>query len=309
MQDASPKVPQGQKNPKVQQDQKKTVNKTAATNAAVAIPQKGAFLRSWPAIAGLVALIAIAIAGYSYWRYATLYPSTDNAYVQANIVEIAPLTSGLITEVNAKEFTHVKSGDVLARLDPAPFEAALKAAEARVTLAKQQATGAAAQSPAAKANIEQAQAGVDQARFELDHATIKAPVDGIIGKVRARAGSIARAGVSLFPLVDTSQWWVDANFKETDLARIEPGQKATIDIDLFPSHEFAGVVESVSPASGSAFSLLPSENSTGSWVKTTQRFPVRVSLALKPDDPEMRIGASATVTVDTTDKGSSSGAQ
>ena len=306
MQDTSSKVPQGQKNSKVQQDQKKSI-KTNTTSAAPAIPQKGGFLRSWTTIAGLVALLVIAIAGYSYWQYATLYPSTDNAYVQANMVQIAPLTSGLITEVNAKEFTHVKSGDVLARLDPAPFEAAVKAAEARLTLAKQQATGAAAQSPAAKANIDQAQAGVDQAHFELDHATIKAPVDGIIGKVRVRAGSIARAGVSLFPLVDTSQWWVDANFKETDLARIKPGQKATIDIDLFPSHEFNGVVKSVSPASGSAFSLLPSENSTGSWVKTTQRFPVRVSLTLKPDDPELRIGASATVTVDTTE-GSDSGA-
>jgi membrane fusion protein (multidrug efflux system) len=113
----------------------------------------------------------------------------------------------------------------------------------------------------------------------------------------------------LFPLVDTSKWWVDANFKETDLSRIEPGQKATITVDIFPSHEFTGKVESVSPASGAAFSLLPSENSTGSWVKTTQRFPVRVSLTLKPDDPEMRIGASATVTVDTTSRDSNSGAQ
>jgi membrane fusion protein (multidrug efflux system) len=304
MQDASSKVPQGQKNSKVQQDQKKSI-KTNAANAAAALPEKSGFVRNWPVIAGLVALLVAVIAGYSYWQYATLYPSTDNAYVQANMVQIAPLSSGLITEVNVKEFSHVRSGDVLVRLDPTPFEAALKIAEARLTLAQQQATGAAAQSPAAKANINQAQAGVDQARFELDHATIKAPTDGIIGKVRVRAGSIARAGVSLFPLVDTSQWWVDANFKETDLARIKPGQKATINIDLFPSREFTGVVESVSPASGSAFSLLPSENSTGSWVKTTQRFPVRVSLTLKPDDPELRIGASATVTVDTTESSDS----
>jgi len=308
MQDASSKVPQGQKNFKVQQEQRKPV-KTNGANDTAAVQTKTGFLQSWPTIAGLAALLVLVIAGYTYWNYATLYPSTDNAYVQANIVQIAPLTSGLVTDVDAKEFTHVKSGDVLAKLDPAPFEAALKAAEARLTLAKQQATGAAAQSPAAKANVDQAQAGVDQARLELEHATIKAPVDGIIGKVRVRPGSIAKAGVPLFPLIDTSKWWVDANFKETDLSRIEPGQKATITVDIFPSHEFNGEVESVSPASGAAFSLLPAENSTGSWVKTTQRFPVRVSLTLKPDDPEMRIGASATVTVDTTNKGSGSGAQ
>jgi membrane fusion protein (multidrug efflux system) len=308
MQDASPKVPQGQKNSKVQQVQKNSIKSGAAVSTPTVAPKSG-LSRSWPAIASVGAIIAIVAAGYAYWRHSTFYPSTDNAYVQANIVQIAPLTSGLITEVDAKEFTRVKSGDVLARIDPAPFEAALKAAEARLTLAQQQATGAAAQSPAAKANVDQAQAGVDQARLELDHATIKAPVDGIIGKVRARPGSTARAGVSLFPLIDTSKWWVDANFKETDLARIEPGQKATIFIDLFPGREFSGEVESVSPASGSAFSLLPAENSTGSWVKTTQRFPVRVSLTLKPDDPEMRIGASATVTVDTTNKDADSGAR
>jgi membrane fusion protein (multidrug efflux system) len=309
MQDASPKVLQGQKNSKMQQGQKSLPKANPTSTVQPPAPQSRGLLRSWPALAGLLATLAIIAAGYAYWHYSVLHPSTDNAYVQANIVPIAPLTSGLVTEVNAKEFATVKAGDVLARLDPAPFEAALKAAEAKLTLAQQQATGPAAQSPAAKANIDQAQAGVDQARLELDHATIKAPVDGIIGKVRVRPGSIAKAGTPLFPLIDTSKWWVDANFKETDLARIEAGQKATITIDLFPSHEFSGEVEAVSPASGAAFSLLPAENSTGNWVKTTQRFPVRVALTLKPDDPEMRIGASASVTVDTTSKGSGSGAQ
>lgn len=309
MQDASPKVLQGQKNSKMQQGQKSLPKTNPASTVNPSSPQKRDLLRSWPAIAGLLATLAVIAAGYAYWHYSALHPSTDNAYVQANIVPIAPLASGLVTEVNAKEFATVKAGDVLVRLDPAPFEAALKAAEAKLTLAQQQATGPAAQSPAAKANIDQAQAGVDQARLELDHATIKAPVDGIIGKVRVRPGSIAKAGMSLFPLIDTSKWWVDANFKETDLSRIEPGQKATITLDLFPSHEFSGEVEAVSPASGAAFSLLPAENATGNWVKTTQRFPVRLALTLKPGDPEMRIGASASVTVDTTSKGAGSGAQ
>jgi membrane fusion protein (multidrug efflux system) len=312
MQDASSRAPQGKpqakKSAKVQQEQKSPA-KANAQNGTPATAAKPSFIRSWPGIATVVMTVAVIAAAYFYWRHATLYPSTDNAYVQANIVQIAPLTSGLVTEVNAKEFSHVKAGDVLVQLDPAPFDAAVKGAEARLTLAKEQATGAAGQSPVAKANVDQAQAGVDQAKLERDHATIKAPVDGIIGKVRVRPGSIAKAGMSLFPLIDTSRWWVDANFKETDLARIEPGQKATIAIDLFPSREFEGEVQSVSPASGSSFSLLPSENATGSWVKTTQRFPVRISLTLKPDDPELRIGASATVTVDTTNKDAGSGAQ
>ncbi len=193
---------------------------------------------------------------------------------------------------------------------PPPFDAALKAAEARLSLAQQQSGTAPAQSPAAKASISQAQAAVDQARLELDHATIKAPVDGIVGTVLIRPGTLARAGVSLFPIVDKSKWWVDCKFQGNGSRSHRTGSEGNRYIDLFPSHEFTGEVEAISPASAAAFSLLPAENATGSWVKVTQRFPVRVSLTLQPNDPTMRLGASASVTVDTTSsKGSNSAAK
>ena len=96
-----------------------------------------------PAIIGLIIVIAIGAAAYAYWEHATLYPSTDNAYVQANITQVAPLVTGVVTEVDAQEFKPVKSGDVLLRIDPAGFEAALKAAEARLALVQQQAGAAA----------------------------------------------------------------------------------------------------------------------------------------------------------------------
>jgi membrane fusion protein (multidrug efflux system) len=237
-------------------------------------------------------VLALAGATYAYWQYVTQHPSTDNAYVQANTVQIAPSVSGLVGEVAVKSFATVKAGDVLLRIDQSRLEAQLKAAQARLRASQAQ-----------TANVEEAQAAVEQARIEFDNATIKSPVDGIVGKVSIRPGSMARAGVPIFPIVDSSSWWVDANFKETDLTRIHPGQKATVTVDIYPSREFSGVVEAVSPASTSAFSLLPPENATGNWIKLTQRFPVRVSLSLKPDDPAMRLGASASVTVDTTDKG------
>ena len=260
------------------------------------------------AIFGVAALVALLAAGYAYWQHAALYPSTDNAQVQANIIQIAPLVTGVISAVKVEEYATVKSGDVLVELDPAPFQAALKVAETRLTMA-QQAAGAPGQPPTAKGNVEQAQAAVDQAHTDLNHATIKSPVDGTVGKVRVRPGEIAKAGMGLFPLVDTSTWWVDANFKETDLARIKPGQSASISIDLFPSREFSGKVVAISRASGSAFSLMPSENASGSWVKVVQRFPVRIALTLKPDDPPIGVGASASVTVDTTTGGADSGAK
>ena len=259
-------------------------------------PSPTDYRRHWPKLVSAVVLLAAAGAGYAYWHYSALYPSTDNAYVQANVVQIAPTVSGVVDEVAVKSFAPVKAGDVLVKIDLSRFEAALKGAQDRLRLAQAQ-----------KSNVEEAQAGVQRAQLELDGATIKSPIDGIVGKVLIRPGTLARAGASLFPIVDTSRWWVDANFKETDLTQIHTGQKATVYVDIYPDHTFSGEIEAVSPVSTSAFSLLPPENATGSWIKLTQRFPVRVSLTLQPSDPPMRIGASASVTVDTTDAGSTSG--
>ena len=96
---------------------------------------------------------------------------------------------------------------------------------------------------------------------------------------------------------------MNANFKETDLARIKAGQPATIALDMYPSVSFEGEVESISPGSGATFSVLPAENATGNWVKVTQRFPVRIRIVNPPADRPLRVGASATVTVDTTKDG------
>ena len=254
------------------------------------------YRRHWPKLVSAIVLLAAAGSGYAYWQYSALHPSTDNAYIQANVVQIAPGISGVVDEVAVKSFAPVKAGDVLVKIDLQRFEAALKGAQDRLRLAQAQ-----------KSNVEEAQAGVQRAQLEHDSATIKSPIDGIVGKVLIRPGTLARAGVSLFPIVDNSRWWVDANFKETDLTRIHAGEKATVYVDIYPDHAFSGEVEAVSPVSTSAFSLLPPENATGSWIKLTQRFPVRVSLTLQPGDPPMRIGASASVTVDTTDTGSTSG--
>jgi membrane fusion protein, multidrug efflux system len=248
--------------------------------------------RHWGKIVGVLAVLAVAGATYAYWQYVTLHPSTDNAYVEANTVQISPSVSGEVGEVDVKSFDTIKAGDVLLKINQPRLEAQLKAAEAGLQAAQ-----------AKKANVEAAQAAVEQARAALDIGTLKSPVDGIVGKIAIRPGSVVRAGVPLFPIVDGSKWWVDANFKETDLTRIHPGQTATVSVDMYPGQEFSGIVEAVSPASTTAFSLLPPQNASGNWIKLTQRFPVRVSLTLKPDDPPMRVGASANVTVDTTDQG------
>ena len=109
-----------------------------------------------------------------------------------------------------------------------------------------------------------------------------APADGLLSNVTLRPGATVQAGAPLFAIIEANRWWVDANFKETDLARVKVGQPATVRLDMYPDVTFDGTVESISSGSGATFSVLPPENATGNWVKVTQRFPVRISLTNPP---------------------------
>jgi membrane fusion protein (multidrug efflux system) len=148
--------------------------------------------------------------------------------------------------------------------------------------------------------VQQAQAELDRARLNLSYTVIAAPTDGIVTKVeQLQVGEMIAASAPVFALVSTRDVWVEANFKEGQLAYVRPGQTATVKIDRYPGRRFPAVVASVSPGTGSQFSLLPPENATGNWVKVVQRVPVR--LQLTETDPELPIqaGLSADVTVDT----------
>ena len=111
-------------------------------------------------------------------------------------------------------------------------------------------------------------------------------------------GELVAQGQKLFGQVDTHTWWIDANFNETKLERIKPGQAVKVRLDMYDHHDYKGVVQSISFASGNTFSLLPPENATGNWVKVTQRFPIMIAIEDDKDFP-LRVGASAKVTVDT----------
>ncbi len=150
------------------------------------------------------------------------------------------------------------------------------------------------------AQLRQAEASLRKAELDLHNTHVVAPTAGQVVNLRLRPGSMVESHSPLFLLVDPSQWWVDANYKETDLAHIHPGQPATITVDMYPGVNFQGTVESLSPASGAAFSLLPPENASGNWIKVTQRFPVKVLLTPGDDHHPLRVGSSAVVTIDTT---------
>ena len=139
----------------------------------------------------------------------------------------------------------------------------------------------------------------DQAAYDLARTVIAAPADGIIAQVdKLQKGQYVTAGTPLFSLIGINVW-VEANFKETDLTYMRPGQEVTVDVDTYPNHNFKGTVSGISPGTGSEFAILPPQNATGNWVKIVQRVPVRIKLSPGPDDPPLRSGMSATVEVDT----------
>ncbi|CAM5762431.1 hemolysin secretion protein D [Labrys miyagiensis] len=146
----------------------------------------------------------------------------------------------------------------------------------------------------------QAKSAVDNAQRDLNDTVVKAPFDGIVTNVDSlQAGAYLQASQQAFNLVSTTDMWIDASPKETELTYVKPGQEATITVDTYPGVEWKGTVQTISPASSSSFSLLPAQNTTGNWVKVVQRVPMRVAIEPDTNKPQLRVGMSAEVSVDT----------
>jgi membrane fusion protein, multidrug efflux system len=151
----------------------------------------------------------------------------------------------------------------------------------------------------AEARLREARADLALAELQLSHTEVRAPVDGVVAKKTVELGQIVQMGQPLMAVIPLHAVWVVANFKETQLARVRPGQQAWVEVDSFPGKHLNGVVESISAGTGSRFSLLPPENATGNWVKVVQRVPVKIRLdAREVGNPQpLRAGMSAIVTI------------
>jgi len=146
----------------------------------------------------------------------------------------------------------------------------------------------------------QAKSQADQAALDLSHTVIRAPANGYVTMVdKLPVGQYLTAATPAFQLVSTDRVWVEANFKETDLTRMRPGQSATITIDSYPDKTFSARLDSISAGTGAEFSVLPPQNATGNWVKIVQRVPVRLVIDNPDPDHPLRSGMSAVVEVDT----------
>ena len=150
------------------------------------------------------------------------------------------------------------------------------------------------------ADYRQARAKLEEAQRELDHTVIYAPFDGIVTQVdTVQPGMYLAASTAAFGIVSTQDVWVEANPKETELTWVKPGDPVDVTVDTYPGRTWKAEVESIAPNSGSEFSVLPAQNTSGNWVKVVQRIPVRIRVERKDGDPELRAGMSVEAEIDT----------
>jgi membrane fusion protein (multidrug efflux system) len=183
------------------------------------------------------------------------------------------------------------SGGAITDRQLSDSKAAADAAAAQLNMAKREADAAAAQVAiaaikvgAVRASVAQQRASVDLAKLERSYATVTAPIAGLVAHKDVEPGQFVQAGQTLMSIASDSGVWVVANFKETQLTHIRPGQSATFTADSFPGHVFRGKVDSIAGATGARFALLPPDNASGNYVKVTQRVPVKIVLDEPPDE-------------------------
>ena len=269
---------------------------------------------------GLLLLIPVIAGGYLYWDNAEHFESTDDSFIAARQFALQPKVSGYITAVPVTDNQHVAAGDVIARIDDRDYRIALEQAQAQQahdqalleqaqknldryqylaktnSIAQQQVDDQGYLVDQDKSNVALDQAKVDAAKLDLSHTVVTAAQAGRVVSLSAAIGQFAQAGTTLSMFVP-DQIWVAANFKETQLDAMRPGQPATIDIDAYPERTIHGHVASVQSGSGPAFSLLPPENATGNWVKIVQRVPVKIVMDDPPADVALGPGMSVEATV------------
>jgi membrane fusion protein (multidrug efflux system) len=148
-------------------------------------------------------------------------------------------------------------------------------------------------------DFREAEAERDMAALDLGYAVVKAPVDGIVSRMRLQPGEWVEEGAPAFSIIDPTSLWIEANLKETQLEHVVVGQRVAVEVDAYPSARWQGKVASISPATGAEFALIPPQNATGNWVKVVQRLPVRIAVDDGDGQPPLRAGMTVSVEIDT----------
>jgi membrane fusion protein (multidrug efflux system) len=290
------------------------MNKTTATTSpAPANGKKTIIIR-------IAIALAVLLAGYFLFQ-SYMYEGTDDAYVQAHALMLAPRIGGVVVKVLVKENEKVKAGQILAQLDDQDYATSYSQAvadQASVQADLEQAAqdyqrysklyqdqaisksdydAALAKYRNLTSRLQADQAKADQAKLNLGYTQILAPEDGTIAKKSVEPGMVVPAGQALFGFVSSGERWVEADYKETQLSRIEPGQSVSVKVDAVKGKTFNGVVDSIGSATGSTFTLLPPDNSTGNFTKVVQRVPVKINLTDLSEDDIDRLAAGLSAVV------------
>lgn len=328
----------------------------------------------------MVTLVAVAIGGLHWWRVGRFIESTDDAYLQADSVTVAPQVAGYIAQVYVADNQSVAAGVPLARIDGRSYDAALaqltatvasrqadiargeaelllqraniaqaraqlggaranqayaltqvrryepliasgaepgerlaelrnaqtqaaatvQADEAALQAAERQLGATQAQILQARAQLEAAAASAESARIDQDNTLVKSSIAGRVGDRSVRVGQYVQPGTRLMTIVPVQDIYLEANFKETQLGLMRPGQPASIHVDALSGPDLRGTVSSFAPGTGSEFALLPPQNATGNFTKIVQRVPVRIHIDTDEEAGKVLVpGLSVTVKVDT----------
>jgi membrane fusion protein (multidrug efflux system) len=240
---------------------------------------------------GLAVVMAL-IWGVRVLIHSHYYESTDDAFIEGHVATIGTKLSNTVQSVLIDDNYEVKKGDLLVQIDPRDYEVQLHQAEANYDKARSdydRDENLASTRAISKEDLDTTLAALDvtaalldQAKLNLEYTRITAPMDGRITRKNVEPGDYIETGQTLFSIVP-HEIWVIANFKETQLTHMQPGQPATIQVDAFPGRVFQGHVDSLQAGTGARFSLLPAENATGNYVKVVQRVPVKIVFDETPD--------------------------
>ena len=272
-------------------------------------------------IVGVIVVIGL-IAGWFYSGYRKTHVSTDDAFIDGNIHTISARVSGNVKAVLVTDNQRVKQGDILVTIDAADYRS--KEAAARANLELQRATMRLAESERKRAQalydqdvssaerydkavssyeislaqVKLAEEQLRQAELNHGYTTVVAPADGYVTRKSVQIGNQVQTGQPLMAIVDLDNLFVVANYKETEMELIRPGQDVTMTVDSFPGKEFKGKVDSIMAGTGVSFSLFPAENATGNYVKVVQRIPIKIVFQEGTDKEHLlRIGMSVEPTV------------